>query len=188
MGPALHPPPQARLELLEPQICREKMKQQKLSWWKVGDVESRSSLSQNTSSSFPGVPPLKTQPGPPPASTQPTQSPKAVGRCGREGRQLLPSLQLILVPPSPDLISFLPLKYHRMMSQDCWECCCCSTGSPAVPRAVISHTSTLLPSPNPPWGHPAHPEGAQGPSFAAAPLSGAAPPAPCRVRADSAPG
>lgn len=75
-------------------------------------------------------------------------------------------VQLILIPPSPALFSFLPLKYRRVTSQDCWECC---SGSPAVLRAVISHTRTLLPHPNPPRGHPAHPDRAQGSSLAAAP-------------------
>lgn len=94
----------------------------------------------------PVSPPLKAQPGPPPASPQPTRSPEAVGRCGREGGQLLPSLQLILIPPSPALFSFLPLKYHTTMSQDCWERCCCSTGSLPCPERCSPTPANSFPS------------------------------------------
>lgn len=104
VAPTPDPPPQPRSELPEPQLCTEKMQQQKLSWWKVGDVESRSSLSQNTSSSFPGVPPPQSPAWPPTSITPAHPVPQSRGEVW-EGRGAAPPLPP--AHPHPTLPCFI---------------------------------------------------------------------------------
>lgn len=108
-----------------------------------------------------------------------------MGLRGREGGQLLPSLQHIVSPTLPCLFYFLfcHLKYHAMVRPDYLEtlvllCWVWFPGSLVVPRVMLSSASKHPPGQN---AHVRSPSdtltAAEGP-FSAAPLPGTAPPAP----------
>lgn len=151
--PPLRPPPQPRFERSQPQICSATMKRQKPSWRKVGDVESRSRPSRGTAGALrqrasPSTPSRQNAPHQP----HPSPPRPPVGLGGREGGQLVPSLQHILSPTLPCLFYFLfcHLKHRAAVSPDCW---CCSAGfplpsSPPVPGAMLSPASKPPPGQN----------------------------------------
>lgn len=126
--PPLGPPPQPRFEHSKPQIRTENLKRQKSSWWKVGDVEPCSRLSQRMSCSrHQRASPLKPslQKSLHPALRWHQHSPPGPQNHGAalEGMGAAPPLP----PAHPLTLHFLfrflfcHLKYGTMMSPDCLE-------------------------------------------------------------------